>query len=58
METGKHYFSYHRDGWKEDKMLNQKKKTSFTFLYRPQKGTFLENKKFYDYLANPGEKQE
>ena len=58
METGKHYFSYHRDGCKEDKMLNQKKKTSFTFLYRPQKGTFLENKKFYDYLANPGEKQE
>ena len=26
METGKHYFSYHSDGCKEDKMLNQKTK--------------------------------
>ena len=47
METGKHYFSYHSDGCKEDKMLNQKNKASFTFLYRLQKGTFLENKKHF-----------
>ena len=40
METGKHYFSYHSDGCKEDKMLNQKKQNIFYIIQTSKRYIF------------------
>ena len=40
METGKHYFSYHSDSCKEDKMLNQKKQNIFYIIQTSKRYIF------------------